>query len=53
MQHSAVRLVYTSRAAWCLPPQDVDRLRAVAGELLQQSGDYQRLLKELGATPGS
>jgi NTE family protein len=35
-----------------LPPQDVDRLRAVAGELLRQSGDYQRLLKELGATPG-
>jgi NTE family protein len=34
-----------------LPPQDIDRLRSVAGQLLRQSGDYQKLLKQLSATP--
>jgi NTE family protein len=39
--------------SFVLPAQDVDRLRAIAGELLRQSGDYQRLLKQLGAVPAS
>jgi NTE family protein len=34
-----------------LPPQDIDRLRSVAGQLLRQSGDYQKLLKQLSAAP--
>jgi NTE family protein len=37
--------------SFVLTPEAVDRLRAVAGELLRQSADYQRLLKELGAPP--
>ncbi|MEW6305226.1 MAG: patatin-like phospholipase family protein [Verrucomicrobiota bacterium] len=35
-----------------LPPETVDRLRAVAAQLLRQSGQYQRLLKDLGAETG-
>ena len=37
--------------SFVLTPEAVDRLRAVAGELLRQSADYQRLLKDLGAAP--
>jgi NTE family protein len=37
--------------SFVLTPEAVDRLRAVAGVLLRQSADYQRLLKDLGAAP--
>ena len=30
-----------------LPPETVDRLRAVAARLLRQSGNYQKLLRDL------
>ena len=32
-----------------LPPGDVDRLRAAARKILAESGDFRRLLKDLGA----
>lgn len=35
--------------SFVLPAEDVDQLRDVAGELLRQSPDYQKLLQELGA----
>jgi NTE family protein len=37
--------------SFVLPPGDVDRLRAAAGELLRQSQDFQALLRELGGAP--
>jgi len=37
--------------SFVLKPEEVDRLRAVAGTLLHQSEEYQRLLKDLGAVP--
>lgn len=39
--------------SFVLSSEAVDRLRAVAGELLRQSADYQRLLKDLGAPGGN
>ncbi|MEH6569587.1 MAG: hypothetical protein V7709_10950, partial [Halioglobus sp.] len=36
--------------SFVLPPEDVDELRAAAGELLRQSPGYQHLLEELGGT---
>lgn len=39
--------------SFVLKPEAVDRLRAIAGELLRQSADYQRLLKDLSAPPRS
>lgn len=38
--------------SFVLEPEEVDALRSVAGELLQQSPGYQRLLKDFGATRG-
>jgi NTE family protein len=37
--------------SFVLKPEEVDRLRAIAGTLLRQSEEYQRLLKDLGAVP--
>ena len=37
--------------SFVLPPEDVDRLREVAGRLLRQSPEYQTLVRELGGTP--
>jgi hypothetical protein len=34
-----------------LSDEQVDRLREMAGRLLRQSPDYQRLLPDLGAAP--
>jgi len=35
-----------------LPPQDVDRLRAMAGTLLRDSPAFKKLVKELGGSTG-
>ena len=35
-----------------LPPEDIDRLRELAGLLLRQSPDYATLVREMGGTPG-
>jgi len=37
--------------SFVLKPEEVDRLRAIAGTLLRQSEEYQRLLKDLAAVP--
>src|SRR5499426_3653899 len=37
--------------SFVLPPEDVDRLREVAGRLLRQSPEYESILRELGGTP--
>ena len=37
--------------SFVLKPEAVDRLRAIAGTLLRQSGDYRKLLKDFGAVP--
>jgi NTE family protein len=37
--------------SFVLPPEDVDRLRQAAGQLLRQSQDFQALLRELGGAP--
>jgi len=37
--------------SFVLPPADVDRLRAAAGDLLRQSQDFQSLLREFGGAP--
>jgi NTE family protein len=34
-----------------LPAEDVDRLRAAAGQLLRQSQDFQSVLRDLGGVP--
>lgn len=34
-----------------LPPEDVDRLRDVAGQLMRQSVEYKSVVRELGGTP--
>jgi NTE family protein len=36
--------------SFVLPPEAVDRLRAAAGRLIRESPDFQRLLKDAGAT---
>ncbi len=36
--------------SFVLPPEAVDRLRAAAGTILLQSRDFQRLMKDIGAT---
>ncbi len=38
--------------SFVLPPSDVDRLREMAGELLRQSADYQKILHEFGKSVG-
>ncbi len=37
--------------SFVLPPEDVDRLRDVAGRLLRQSADYESLVRDFGGTP--
>jgi len=37
--------------SFVLPPEDVDRLREAAGQLLRESEDYQSLVRDLGAVP--
>jgi NTE family protein len=37
--------------SFVLPPGDVDKLRAAAGQLLRQSRDFQALLRDLGGAP--
>ncbi len=36
--------------SFVLPPEAVDRLRAAAGTIILASPDFQRLLKDVGAT---
>ncbi len=38
--------------SFVLPPEDIDRLREMAGLLLRQSPDYATLVREMGGTPG-
>jgi NTE family protein len=37
--------------SFVLPPQDVDRLRDVAGQLMSQSAEYESVVRELGGNP--
>jgi NTE family protein len=37
--------------SFVLPPEDVDRLREVAGKLLRQSAEYKAIVRELGGAP--
>ena len=37
--------------SFALRPEEVDRLREVAGELLRQSAEYQTLVREFGGAP--
>ena len=37
--------------SFVLPPEDVDRLREVAGRLMRQSADYESTVREFGGTP--
>ena len=37
--------------SFVLPPEDVDRLREVAGRLLRQSAEYETIVREFGGTP--
>jgi NTE family protein len=37
--------------SFVLPPEDIDRLREMAGRLLRQSPEYQTLVRELGGAP--
>jgi len=37
--------------SFVLPPEDVDRLREVAGRLLRQSAEYRSVVRELGGDP--
>jgi len=37
--------------SFVLPPEDIDRLREMAGRLLRQSPDYSVLVREMGGTP--
>ena len=37
--------------SFVLPPEDVDRLREVAGRLMRQSQDYQSIVREFGGMP--
>ena len=37
--------------SFVLPPEAVDRLRDVAGQLLCQSAEYESVVRELGGTP--
>jgi NTE family protein len=39
--------------SFVLPPEAVDRLRDVAGRLMRQSPDYQRMVRALGGTVAS
>lgn len=37
--------------SFVLPPEDVDRLRDVAGQLLRNSSDYQSVVRDIGVKP--
>jgi len=37
--------------SFVLPPEDIDRLREVAGMLLRQSAEYETIVRELGGSP--
>ena len=37
--------------SFVLKPEEVDRLREVAGEVMRQSPVYESLVRELGGTP--
>jgi NTE family protein len=37
--------------SFVLPPEDIDRLREMAGQLLRASPDYQSVVRELGGAP--
>jgi NTE family protein len=37
--------------SFVLPPEDVDRLREVAGRLLRQSTEYEAMVREFGSPP--
>jgi NTE family protein len=37
--------------SFVLPPEDIDRLREVAGRLMRQSAEYESVVRELGGTP--
>jgi NTE family protein len=37
--------------SFVLPPEAVDRLREIAGQLMRQSTDYQAIVREFGGTP--
>jgi NTE family protein len=37
--------------SFVLPPAEIDQLRAVAGQLLRQSPEYESLVRSLGGTP--
>jgi NTE family protein len=37
--------------SFVLPPEDIDRLREVAGRLMRQSPDYQAVVHEMGGMP--
>ena len=37
--------------SFVLPPEDIDRLREVAGQLLRQSAEYEAVVHELGGMP--
>jgi len=37
--------------SFVLPPEDVDRLREVAGRLMRQSAEYESVVREMGGTP--
>ena len=38
--------------SFVLPPEDIDRLREVAGRLLRKSAEYETIVRELGGSPG-
>jgi NTE family protein len=37
--------------SFVLPPEDVDRLREVAGRLLRESAEYKEIVRDFGGTP--
>ena len=37
--------------SFVLPPEDIDRLREVAGKLMRQSEEYRTVVRALGGTP--
>jgi len=38
--------------SFALPPEDIDRLREVAGRLMRQSAEYETIVHEFGGSPG-
>ena len=37
--------------SFVLPPEDIDRLREIAGQLLRQSSEYESAVREFGDAP--